>query len=496
MSRGYGSSQLAIEDLPSRLHQLDWVINHQLYLPGRSAAYEEFADLGLAAPATEFVRCRYPQGMYSHQRNGLRAFLDGHNLCMATGTASGKSLVFHVAIIHLLATAPTARTLAVFPLKALGHEQEERLNQALALANLKARVARIDGQVPVHLRLPMVREANIVIATPDIVHAWLLPTVGEPTVRAFLANLKLVIVDEVHNYTGVFGSNACFLFRRLEHIVQTLGGRFTYICASATLDNPGEHLALLFGHHFRVLGPDTDSSPRQPCNIVLTTPPPTVDLLRSLTQLFSEVAKSSAQCFLAFADSRKQVEHLTAILRRENDAVNDPADAQNLWGEHLERLNILPFRAGYELEDRDKILKRLTTGTLKGVISTSALELGIDIPYVDVGILVGVPPSQTSLVQRIGRVGRHRPGWIFVVNRGTSATSKFSSSPTNFSTSHQRAAPCTSAINGFSTFTSFAWHGTAASTTVPWASQGQRKRTSTLHVIGRQVFLICAARRD
>ena len=391
----------------------EWTINHSISLPARGAHFLNPSELALSNAVERYCRSQFPTGLYAHQVAALKAFVSGHDVCLSTGTASGKSMVFYAATMEFLAQNPRAKALLVYPLKALGREQETRIIQATRSAGLDFAVGRIDGQVPVASRAGIIRRSRILILTPDIIHAWLLSSMSEPAVAGFLRNLGLVIVDEVHNYTGVFGSNAAFLFRRLRHIVNLLGRRLSYICASATIANPASHLRHLLGADFTIVGPEADSSSRHRVDLLLVTPPRVKDLLSEMTELFKFLSASEQHRFIAFVDSRKQVEYLSAILRR-----GDDDETSRFQGDHLESMQVLPFRSGYELEDRNKIQDRLTSGRVKGVVSTSALELGIDIPYLDTGVLVGVPLSLTSLLQRIGRIGRHKPGTVIVVNRG------------------------------------------------------------------------------
>jgi DEAD/DEAH box helicase domain-containing protein len=147
----------------------------------------------------------------------------------------------------------------------------------------------------------------------------------------------------------------------------------------------------------------------------LITPPQFDDLLSELTGLLRYIAKEDKHRFIAFVDSRKQVEYLSAIIRRSDDRNK----AETFRADHIQAMQVLPFRAGYELEDLNTIQSRISTGTVRGVISTSALELGMDIPFLDTGVLIGVPMSRTSLLQRIGRIGRHKPGLVVMINRGS-----------------------------------------------------------------------------
>ena len=396
------------------LREASWSIDHTISLPPREAQFFEVDELKLQSATSRYIRSRFAMGIYGHQLLALKHFGGGESICVATGTSSGKSMIFYSATIDFLSRSPKAAVLLVYPMKALAREQEDRINEALRDAGLPATVARIDGQVPVSSRAALLRRSRVLIATPDIIHSWLLPAVAEPAVRNFLKNIGLVIVDELHSYTGVFGSNSAFLFRRLHHLVELLGGRFSYIGASATIANPDLHLRNLFGVGFRLIGPEADTSPRNSLEILLTTPPNFDDLLSELTLLFKHLASQRDHRFIAFVDSRKQVEYLSAIMRRSDDR----EEGEVLPLDHLQSMHVLPFRAGLELEDLNTIQGRISEGAVRGVISTSALELGMDIPFLDTGVLAGVPMSRTSLLQRIGRIGRHKPGVVIIVNRG------------------------------------------------------------------------------
>ncbi|MGA3234807.1 MAG: DEAD/DEAH box helicase [Bryobacteraceae bacterium] len=392
-----------------------WTIDHTLALPAKVAQFFDIGELQLQSQTSQYLRSLFPKGIYQHQLLALGHFGNGENICLATGTASGKSMVFYAAAIDYLVKNPKKNVLVVYPLKALAREQEVRFNDAVREAGLDATVARIDGQVPVSSRTSLVRKSRILILTPDIIHAWMMSSVADPTVRSFLKRLGLVIVDEVHNYTGVFGSNSAFLFRRIQHLVELLGGRFSYIGASATIANPDLHLRNLFGVEFHIIGPEADTSPRHAVQLLLITPPQFGDLLSELTTLLRYLATDGKHRFIAFVDSRKQVEYLSAIIRRSDDR----NESEAFRADHLQSMQVLPFRAGYELEDLNTIQGRISTGAVRGVISTSALELGMDIPFLDTGVLVGVPMSRTSLLQRIGRIGRHKPGLVIIINRGS-----------------------------------------------------------------------------
>lgn len=404
------------------LNHLGWQIVHRETREEREARYAPWPRW-LPEPVQRVLDQRFPQGLYQHQAIALEAFRQGHHVAMTTTTASGKSLVFYLAALSLLHQEPTARIAALYPLKALSREQEQRWKEELQTAGLpKTWVRRIDGDVARKQRADILREARVVLFTPDVIHAWLLPSVDTQEVVDFLRSLRLMVVDEVHTYTGVFGSNAAFLFRRWRHLMHLAGNpEPRWLVASATLRDARQHLHQLTGLDFEVVDESRDGSPQHELEILMVRPPEG-DRFTALGRLFHALVTQTPHRFLAFADSRKQVELLSALTWRfatteQDDETPEEAEFDRVRTV-LERKKILPYRAGYEYEDREAIQDRLSQGDLRGVISTSALELGIDIGHLDMAILIGVPPTMTRFQQRIGRVGRQGPGYVLVVDTG------------------------------------------------------------------------------
>lgn len=392
-----------------------WQTTYNIELPRREKNLFDFSDLKLTKATNSYLSSAAENGIYLHQKEAIRTCKNGANVCVTTGTASGKSLIFYAAALEKLCASRKQRILAIYPTKALAAEQEQRWTKALRDSGLQVEIGRIEGGVPLHTRPAIVRRSSILIMTPDVIHAWLLSNLTEKSVVDFLRQLELIIVDEIHNYTGVFGSNSGFLFRRLQHLMQLLGTSAQYICASATIAEPQKHLSNLFGQEFVLIDSRADTSPRFPVSVKLMTPTSDEDLLSSVTRLMTYLTQKTECRFLAFVDSRKQAEQISAILSREQE--KDEEEERNLFRlEHLEKLDVLPFRSGYEEEDRRIIQDRLNRRSLRGIVSTSALELGMDIPSLDIAILVGVPRSSTSLMQRIGRIGRSEEGAVFVLN--------------------------------------------------------------------------------
>ena len=393
----------------------NWNIVDVQRMPSREAKYYEYTDIGLSNQSIKFLEDTLPKGIYRHQKEAIEGFLAGKNICLTTGTASGKSLVFYVAAIEQLVKHPGCKIIAIYPLKALGREQEKRWINSLHSADLNVKVGRIDGQIPIHARAEILRNSQVLILTPDIIHAWFMRNLSHKAAINFLTKISLIIVDEVHNYTGVFGSNSAYLFRRMQHVMNLLGSSPQYIAASATIADPELHLKKLLGLNFKIIDSDVDTSPRQEIAIKLVEPPNPKDLLTALSEFMEFIAKDTDHKFITFVDSRKQTEYITSIISRSQIREDDKVSSNY---DHLQKLNILPYRAGYEENDRRVIQERLSKGKLTGVVSTSALELGIDIPFLTLGILVGVPHSATSFYQRIGRIGRHSKGEVVVVNTG------------------------------------------------------------------------------
>jgi len=397
-----------------------WNVVDILRIPSRPVTYYDYIDIGLSKYSIKFLNNFLSSGIYQHQKKAIEIFLQGNNVCITTGTASGKSLIFYIAAIEQLVKKPNSKVVAIYPLKALGVEQEKRWADSLSKAGLNVKVGRIDGQVPMQKRFTILKNSQILIFTPDIIHTWLMYNLTDKTVINVLSNISLIVIDEIHNYTGVFGSNSAYLFRRMQHVMSLLDCFPQYIAASATIADPNLHLKKLVGLDFKIVGPDLDSSPRQEAVIRLVDPPRDKDLLTTLSEFMEFIAKNTEHRFISFVDSRKQTEHIASIISRyqTKGQVKEEDDEGSLNYDHLQKFNILPYRAGYEENDRQVIQERLSTGTLTGVISTSALELGIDIPFLTLCILVGVPHSATSFYQRIGRIGRHSKGEIVVVNTG------------------------------------------------------------------------------
>lgn len=375
----------------------------------------------------ELLESTYRDGLYYHQAQALEAVLNGSDLCLATSTASGKSDVFIAAAAHLLLKDPATKVLALYPARALIQDQVEKWESVVQPLNM--RIGYIDGGVPVDGRAAILRGSRVVLMTPDVAHAWLMSHLRDRDVSNFMGALRLLVLDEAHVYDGVFGTNMAYFLRRF----QAASAQHQLICSTATLGKPTDFVQQLTGRKPCTFGPDQDGSP-SPAKTILLAKAPSEKSFETLVTLVSALGRRDNGLFLAFGDSRRMVEQVVAAAHRPSEATEDSVEENGSEDESygpdsrlqthgrigvLAGPRVLPYRAGYEAEDRREIQRALTHKQLAGVVSTSALELGLDIGEIDLVVLLGLPPSVKAFWQRLGRAGRRNPGVCLLVdNRG------------------------------------------------------------------------------
>ena len=334
--------------------------------------------------------------LWLHQSEALRQLEAGKNVVIATSTASGKSLVFQLWTLHQAATSPEATALVFYPTKSLANDQTRRWQEAAASVGLSSEtIGQIDGSVlPMSRRDAILKESRIVIMTPDVCHTWLTRNSAEPAVKGFLRNLNTVIIDEAHTYEAVLGSNSAFLFRRLITASMTAGAASSprFIAATATILTPEEHLEKLTGQEFSVVGEGQNGSPRHPRTVHHLDGEGEEDLAALILNIIDNDPDAQV---IAFHDSRQGVERIVQQTGREDE--------------------IMPYRSGYLADERRKIEDSLRENRLRAVVTTSALELGIDMPDLNYGINLYLPPSRKQFHQRFGRIGRSRPGTFVIL---------------------------------------------------------------------------------
>ena len=336
--------------------------------------------------------------LWLHQAEALGSLNRGENVVVATATASGKSMVFQAWTLHGIKASPEPTTLVFYPTKALANDQERRWLEACELVGLPPEtVGKINGDVEVNRREPIISRARVVIMTPDVCHAWMTRRADSQVVRDFLSKLRNVIIDEAHAYEDVFGSNAAYLFRRLAIAAINAGNPRPpqFVAATATIRSPEEHMRKLTGQEFAVVDESRNGSPRYPRTLLHLPLRGQGTAEENLARLVVSIieAEEGSQV-IAFHDSRQGIERVAKL---------------------IDRSDVMPYRSGYRPEDRRKIEERLQRNEIRGVITTSALELGIDMQDLNYGVNLHLPQSRKQLLQRIGRVGRSRLGTFVIL---------------------------------------------------------------------------------
>jgi DEAD/DEAH box helicase domain-containing protein len=336
------------------------IVRERAFREERRARMQPLPD-ALDVRVRAAITAGLPGGVYAHQADAVAAGLGGEDVGLATATASGKSLVFMAIATHHLVRDARATTLAIYPTRALIAAQLEKWHALLAPLGEEAQI--IDGGVrPMAAREAILRRCRVVLMTPDVVHAWLLPSAGQPVVGRFLGGLRVLIADEAHAYEGVFGTNVAYLFRRIAAAAPS----FRLIASTATIADPAGHLRSLTGRTCRVFAENDDGSARPARATLLADGGKATD---ALVGFLRALAQDGSLRFLACADSRKMVETLVARLRR-GDRDADDDDAGDAIADR-----VLPYRSGYEDDDRREIQGALKAGKLRGVVPSSALEL-------------------------------------------------------------------------------------------------------------------------
>jgi DEAD/DEAH box helicase domain-containing protein len=399
--------------------RIGFTISDTAIIPGRQGSFLPVPS-ELHSSIAELLKTEYPHGLYAHQERAIKSALAGEDVCLATSTASGKSLVFITLAAHVLLTKPTLKVITLYPARALILDQLTKWQNIMRPLGIK--VARIDGGIPTPQRLDLVRQNRLLCMTPDVVQAWLMRSLSENPIANLMQHLGLLILDEAHIYEGVFGTNMAYLLRRFE----AASGRPQMFLSTATLNEPAKFATKLTGRRFICFGPgDETGAVSEKKLLVLRRDRRTRQSLDDMANLLSELSDKARQQrfrFLAFGDSRKLVERLVVITQRllaqspppVDDDTTEPDDYEATLGEPA--YPVLPYRAGYEEEDRVAIQQALSNGILTGVVATSAMELGIDIGEIDVVVFLGTPPSMKSFWQRLGRVGRKNSGLCLILD--------------------------------------------------------------------------------
>lgn len=372
--------------------------------PARAAQLAPF-PAGLDGRLQTALQARGIAQLYSHQAASVAESLAGRNTVVVTPTASGKTLCYNLPVLHTIMNRPGARAIYLFPTKALAEDQRlelERLNEAMSNPVC---CHTYDGDTPQDARRAMREKANVVMTNPDMLHTGILPH-HTKWVKLF-ENLQYIVVDELHYYRGVYGSHLANIFRRLKRVCEFYGTNPQFICCSATIANPKQLAEAITERTFSVVSENGAPSGEQ--YFVLYNPP-VVNAQLGIRRSYLHEARRIAiefirqqQQTLVFANNRLATEVLTTYLK--DACAHLPFSNEAIRG----------YRGGYLPKERRQIETGLRSGSIRAVVSTNALELGVDIGSLDCVVLAGYPGTIASTLQRAGRAGRRQTSSIAVL---------------------------------------------------------------------------------
>ena len=363
---------------------------------------------------------------YSHQAKAINLVRQGKNVVIATPTASGKTLAFNIPVLEALTNDNKATALYLYPTKALTNDQLKVIRELEKNTGIKANANVYDGDTPQHQRANVRENSRIILTNPYGLHQYL---PWHYLWRKFFQNLQFIVIDEAHVYRGVFGSNVAMVIRRLLRICNFYHSNPQIILSSATIANPKEHAKKLTGKDFEVIS--IDGSPRGKKSFVFWNPPfiDTNNTIRRSTHqetkdlLTLSVLKNLQT--LCFTTSRQMAELITRWTKEELTRRSKPSKV------------VTAYRAGYLPQERREIENRLKTKDLIGVVSTNALELGIDIGSLDSVIISGYPGTVISTWQQAGRAGRsNADSLVTLVAFQNPSDQYFMKHPEDFSEDH------------------------------------------------------------
>lgn len=365
-------------------------------LPGR-AADPAPAPADLHPAVKRALLARGISTLYSHQLEAFNQAKAGRDLVVSTPTASGKSLCFHLPVLDALAAQPNARALYLFPTKALSRDQEQSVRRFLKDAELDHGAVTYDGDTPQDARRAARERSGVLLTNPDMLHSGILP--HHANWARFFADLRFVVLDELHTYRGIFGSHLTNVLRRLDRVARFHGSQPVYLFASATIGNPQEHASRMLGRDVALIA--RNGSPAGPRRVLVYNPPVVnselgirASYVKATTALAADLVRGGVST-LVFAQSRNTVEVILKYLRE------SLADDGSIGWESVQG-----YRSGYLPNTRRTIESSLREGRVKCVVATSALELGIDVGSLDAVICAAYPGSLAGLWQRFGRAGR------------------------------------------------------------------------------------------
>lgn len=360
--------------------------------PARYAAFPATLDLRLK----QALNARGIDQLYTHQAAAVDVVARGQHPVVVTSTASGKTLCYNLPVLNTLLHDRKANALYLFPTKALAHDQLVTLNELISDLGHPIAVQAYDGDTSREKRKAARAAGGVLITNPDMLHTGILP--HHTQWASFFQSLRYIVVDELHTYRGIFGSHFANVIRRLKRICQFYGSRPQFILSSATIANPQQLAERLIEENVTLI--DDDGAPRGEKHWILINPPlidPAIGQRRSVILHSRDLAARCLQAdvqTIVFARARLTTEVLLTYLRE--SIASEGGDPAKVHG----------YRGGYLAEERRTIEKGLRDGTIRGVVSTNALELGVDIGQLDMAVLAGYPGTIASTLQQAGRAGR------------------------------------------------------------------------------------------
>ncbi|KPL59814.1 DEAD/DEAH box helicase [Rossellomorea vietnamensis] len=362
----------------------------------------------------EALHKRGMEKLYTHQHSAFQLAMEGKSFTAVTPTASGKTLCYNLPVLQTILNNPDSRALYIFPTKALAQDQKSELNEIIAEAEVSINSYTYDGDTSANIRQKVRKAGHIVITNPDMLHSAILP--HHTKWVSLFENLKYVIIDELHIYRGVFGSHVSNVIRRLKRICEFYGASPVFICTSATIANPKELAEQLTGTEMNLI--ENNGAPSAKKHFVFYNPPivnKPLNIRRSATlevrRIAGELLKNKVQTII-FARSRVRVEIILTYL-------------QELVKGQLGPKSIRGYRGGYLPTQRREIEKGLRQGDIYGVVSTNALELGVDIGQLQVCIMTGYPGTIASAWQQAGRAGRRHGESLVIMVASSSPLDQF-----------------------------------------------------------------------
>lgn len=413
----FGSARMNLDQIIDLLKS-DRAINnniaHWKTFPPRDAVYTDPPE-GLDLRLLNALRERGINQLYSHQHDAIKAAMNDQDLVVVTPTASGKTLCYNIPVLNKILKKPDTRALYLFPTKALSQDQLSELYDLVQTLDVDIKTYTYDGDTPQTARRLIRSAGHIMISNPDMLHAGILPH-HTKWIKLF-ENLKYVVIDEVHHYRGVFGSHLANVIRRLQRICKFYGSNPVFICCSATIANPDDLASRITNREIKLI--NNNGAPSGEKHFILYNPPVVnrqlgirASALQEASRLAASFLKHRVQT-IVFAHFRLHVEVLLTQLQRK------------LRGEFGRGIEITGYRGGYLPTERRRIERGLRDGSITGVVSTNALELGIDVGNLDVSIIVGYPGTIASLWQQAGRAGRRSGTSLTIMIAKSTALNQF-----------------------------------------------------------------------